>query len=85
MVGKAPSSASKYEENVSFIVYYQDGTNAVYNIEGTVDNITAVSCPGCLTFDHVVRFRVPREPNQYYYTYTEAGVTTAPFALYYEW
>ena len=85
VVGKAPSSASKYEENVSFIVYYQDGTNAVYNIEGTVDNITAVSCPGCLTFDHVVRFRVPREPNQYYYTYTEAGVTTAPFALYYEW
>lgn len=82
VAGKAPSAVASYLNGSSFRVWYQDGTDVIYNIEGTGENITAVDCPGYLTYHHTENLRlIPKEPINYYYTYTEAGVTTGAFLL----
>ena len=70
-----------------FYVFYTDGTSVEYGTiqEDMPDSLVAVDCPGQLNFVRTYAPGMTDGPpgfipySYYYYTYTEAGVTTEEF------
>ena len=63
-------------ENIILRVYYTDGTYVEYATEGRGMYITAVNCPGFMSFHHCDPGPGRPPVNFYYYDYTEGSVTT---------
>ena len=71
-------------------VYYTDGTSTKYQTEGNFNSMEALDCPGTLTFIEE-RIISPADPDpsapprppiiQFWYRYTESGVSTEPFIM----
>lgn len=81
MEGKAPSSAvSQTSNKIKIVVHYTDGTSEVYSTSGSYSSISITGSPGYLTY---IRHEADEMMEYYWYTYTEADVTTAEFAVYY--
>ena len=64
----------------SIQVFYDDGSNEVYDADGLDDSIVLIEGPGTLQF---VRLEDSGVDYHYYYTYTENGITTPEVCLRY--